>query len=113
MKKIEAIIRRSKFSEVKKALRSIDVNFFTYWDVTGVGNEKEGHIYRGVRYSSSDIQRRYLVIVVRNVFVKRTVETILKATQTGTKGDGRIFVTDVTNVYRIRTGESGEDILKS
>ena len=46
MKKIEAIIRKSKFDEVKEALHKIEVNFFTYWDVTGVGNEKEGHVYQ-------------------------------------------------------------------
>ena len=55
MKKIEAIIRKSKFSKVKKALHGVEVNFFTYWDVTGVGNEKEGHVYRGVAYSTADI----------------------------------------------------------
>ena len=46
MKKIEAIIRKSKFDDVKKALHNVEVNFFSYWDVTGVGNEKEGHVYR-------------------------------------------------------------------
>jgi len=64
MKKIEAIIRKSKFDEVKEALHAIEVNFFSYWDVTGVGNEKQGHVYRGVSYSTSDIQRRFLSIVV-------------------------------------------------
>ena len=48
MKKVEAIIRKSKFSKVKKALHEVGVNFFSYWDVTGLGNEKEGHVYRGV-----------------------------------------------------------------
>ena len=64
MKKIEAIIRKSKFDDVKKALHNVEVNFFSYWDVTGVGNEKEGHVYRGISYSTSEIQRRYLSIVV-------------------------------------------------
>ena len=50
MKKIEAIIRKSKFKEVKEALHEVEVNFFSYWDVTGVGNEKEGHVYRGISY---------------------------------------------------------------
>jgi nitrogen regulatory protein P-II 1 len=58
MKKIEAVIRKSKFDEVKEALHKIEVNFFTYWDVTE-GNEKEGHVYRGITYSTTDIQRRY------------------------------------------------------
>ena len=60
MKKVEAIIRKSKFEEVKEALLAVDVSFFSYWDVTGVGNEKVGHVYRGVEYSSTDIQRRII-----------------------------------------------------
>ena len=107
MKKVEAIIRKSKFDEVKKALHDIEVNFFSYWDVTGVGNEKQGHIYRGIAYSTSDIQRRYLVIVVSDNFLDRTVKTLLEAAQTGNVGDGKIFVSEVTEAYRIRTGESG------
>lgn len=107
MKKIEAIIRKSKFDEVKKALHEIEVNFFSYWDVTGVGNEKQGHVYRGISYSTTDIQRRYLVIVVSNNFVERTVNTLFEAASTGNVGDGKIFVSDVIEAYRIRTKESG------
>lgn len=107
MKKIEAIIRKSKFEKVKEALHNIDVNFFTYWDVTGVGNEKEGHIYRGVTYSTSDIQRRYISIVVSDPFLERTVETILKTAYTGMVGDGKIFVSEIQETYRIRTKEQG------
>ena len=66
MKKIEAIIRKSKYTDVKEALHQVGVNFFSYWDVTGLGNEKEGHVYRGITYSTSDIQRRYLSIVVND-----------------------------------------------
>ena len=66
MKKIEAIIRKSKFRAVKEALHQVGVNFFSYWDVTGLGNEKEGHVYRGVSYSTSDIQRRHIAIVVND-----------------------------------------------
>ena len=68
MKKIEAIIRKSKFDDVKKALHNVEVNFFSYWDVTGVGNEKEGHVYRGISYSTSEIQRRYISVVVSDDF---------------------------------------------
>ena len=107
MKKIEAIIRKSKFDEVKDALHSIEVNFFSYWDVTGVGNEKEGHVYRGISYSTSDIQRRYLTIVVSDDFLERTIETILNAAQTGNVGDGKIFVSEIQEAYRIRTRENG------
>lgn len=109
MKKIEAIIRKSKFDEVKEALHKIEVNFFTYWDVTGVGNEKQGHVYRGITYSTTDIQRRYISIVVSDSFLERTVEAILNAAGTGMVGDGKIFVSDVLETYRIRTKEKGTD----
>ncbi|GAB5565563.1 MAG: P-II family nitrogen regulator [Winogradskyella sp.] len=112
MKKIEAIIRKSKFSDVKKSLHEVGVNFFSYWDVTGLGNEKEGHVYRGVSYSTSDIQRRYLSIVVNDDFEDITVNTIIKAGATGDVGDGKIFVSNIEEVYRIRTGEKGGQTLK-
>ncbi|WP_372766599.1 P-II family nitrogen regulator [Lutibacter sp.] len=112
MKKIEAIIRKSKFDDVKEALHQIEVNFFSYWDVTGVGNEKEGHVYRGVSYNTSDIQRRFLSIVVSDPFLDRTVEAILKTAFTGIVGDGKIFVSNVEEAYRIRTKEAGSDSLK-
>ena len=107
MKQIEAIIRKSKFDEVKKALHGIEVNFFSYWDVTGVGNEKQGHVYRGISYSTTDIQRRYLSIVVSDEFLDKTVETILESAYTGNVGDGKIYVSEIKEAYRIRTKESG------
>ncbi|MGB5227554.1 P-II family nitrogen regulator [Eudoraea sp.] len=107
MKKVEAIIRKSKFDDVKNALHEIEVNFFSYWDVTGVGNEKQGHVYRGISYSTTDIQRRYLEIVVSDEFLERTVNTVLEAAYTGNVGDGKIFVSDVLQAYRIRTKENG------
>ena len=112
MKKVEAIIRKSKFSSVKKALHEVGVNFFSYWDVTGLGNEKEGHVYRGVSYSTSDIQRRYLSIVVNDDFEEVTIKAILEAASTGEVGDGKVFVSQVDEVYRIRTGEKGGNTLK-
>ncbi|WP_298550200.1 P-II family nitrogen regulator [uncultured Algibacter sp.] len=111
MKKIEAIIRKSKFTEVKESLHNAGVNFFSYWDVTGIGNEKEGHVYRGVSYSTSDIQRRYLSIVVNDGFEDITVKTLLEAASTGDVGDGKIFVSDIKECYRIRTGEKGQDAI--
>lgn len=111
MKKIEAIIRKSKFDEVKEALHQIEVNFFSYWDVTGVGNEKQGHVYRGVSYSTTDIQRRFLSIVVSDPFLDRTVGAILKSAYTGTVGDGKIFVSAIEETYRIRTREKGPESL--
>ena len=112
MKKVEAIIRKSKFGDVRDALHKVEVNFFSYWDVTGVGNEKEGHVYRGVSYSTSDIQRRYLSIVVNDDFEDVTIKAILSAGSTGDVGDGKIFVSQVDEVYRIRTGEKGGNTLK-
>ena len=111
MKKIEAIIRKSKFSEVKEALHNVGVNFFSYWDVTGLGNEKEGHVYRGVSYSTSDIQRRYLSIVVNDNFEEITINAILKSAYTGDVGDGKIFVSDIKEAFRIRTGDKGGQTL--
>ncbi len=111
MKKIEAIIRRSKYRAVRDALHAKGVNFFSYWDVTGIGNEKTGHVYRGVSYSTSDIQRRYISIVVNNEFEQVTIDTIIEYAGTGEVGDGKIFVSDIKDAYRIRTGEKGGDTL--
>ena len=112
MKKVEAIIRKSKYRAVKDALHEVGVNFFSYWDVTGLGNEKEGHVYRGIAYSTSDIQRRYLSIVVNDEFEAATIKAILSAAATGDVGDGKIFVSDIQDCYRIRTGEKGGVTLK-
>jgi nitrogen regulatory protein P-II 1 len=112
MKKIEAIIRKSKYSVVKEALHGVGVNFFSYWDATGRGNEKEGHVYRGVSYSTSSIQRRFLSIVVNDDFEEATIKAILESASTGEVGDGKIFVSDIAECYRIRTGEKGGDTLK-
>ncbi|MFB9056066.1 P-II family nitrogen regulator [Mariniflexile ostreae] len=111
MKKIEAIIRTSKFNVVKKALHEVGVSFFSYWDVTGLGNEKEGHVYRGVSYSTSDIQRRYLSIVVNDSFAEATVKAIIKSGGTGEVGDGKIFISEIIEAYRVRTGDKGGDTL--
>jgi nitrogen regulatory protein P-II 1 len=112
MKKIEAIIRKSKYRVVKDALHEVGVNFFSYWDVTGLGNEKEGHVYRGVSYSTSDIQRRYISIVVNDDFEEVTIQALLSSAGTGEVGDGKIFVSDIKECYRIRTGDKGGGTLK-
>jgi nitrogen regulatory protein P-II 1 len=111
MKRIEAIIRKSKFDDVKEALQGVEVNFFSYWDVTGVGNEKEGHVYRGITYSTSEIQRRYLSIVVSEPFVEKTINAIISTAATDKVGDGKIFILPVEEAYRIRTGEKGNESL--
>lgn len=111
MKKVEVVIRKSKFEDVKKALHDVDIQFFTYWDVTGVGKETEGHIYRGAVYEANRIQRRILSIVVRDQNLQKTIDAIVKSAQTGIIGDGKIFVSDIENVVRIRTGETGPEAL--
>lgn len=107
MKKVEAIIRSEKFQEVKQALQEIGVVFFTYWDVTGVGNETHGHVYRGVAYSTSDIPRRMLSIVVSEEKMEETVQVLLDTAHTGKVGDGKVFISKIEEAYRIRTKESG------
>lgn len=112
MKKIEAIIRKSKFEEVRDALHEIEVNFFTYWDVTGVGNAVKGKVYRGVTYSTTDISRRMLSIIVSDHFLEKTVQVLLETAYTGEVGDGKIFVSNIEEAYRIRTKEKGTDSLQ-
>jgi len=112
MKKIEAIIRRSKYRVVKEALHEKGITFFSYWDVTGVGNEQKGSVYRGVSYSTTDIQRRYLSIVVNDDYEEAAISVIIEAAKTGEVGDGKIFVSDIKEAYRIRTSEKGSGTLK-
>jgi nitrogen regulatory protein P-II 1 len=110
MKKIEAIIRVSKFQEVKDALHDIDIDFFSYYDTVGVGNEKKRKgSYRGTSSDTEFISRRTLTIVVRDINLKKTVDCLLKTAYTGEIGDGKIFVSPIEESYRIRTGESGDD----
>ncbi|MDR3094242.1 MAG: P-II family nitrogen regulator [Bacteroidales bacterium] len=108
MKKIEAIIRKTKFDEVKEALLDAEIEWFSYYDVRGVGKTRQERIYRGVVYDTSYIERTLLTIIVRDVNVERTVQAILKTAQTGEIGDGRIFISPVEDAVRIRTGERGD-----
>lgn len=111
MKKIEALIRKAQYEDVKDKLHEVGVTFFSYWDVTGIGNEKVGRVYRGVSYSTSAIDRRMLSIVVNEDFVAPAVQAIIEAGGTGNIGDGKIFVLPVEEAYRIRTGEKGGETL--
>lgn len=108
MKKIEAIIRRTKFEDVKEALLAADIEWFSYYDVRGVGKTREGRIYRGVVYDTSSIERILISIVVRDKNVEKTIQAVMKAARTGEIGDGRIFVIPVEDSIRIRTGERGD-----
>ncbi len=111
MKKIEALIRKAQYDDVKEKLHEVGVTFFSYWDVTGIGNEKVGRVYRGVSYSTSAIDRRMLSIVVNEDFVEPAVQAIIEAGGTGNIGDGKIFILPVEEAYRIRTGEKGGETL--
>ena len=111
MKKIEAIIRKTKFDDVRDALLAADIEWFSYYDVRGVGKARQGRIYRGVVYDTSCIERTLLSIVVRDVNVEKTVNAVISAAQTGEIGDGRIWVIPVENAYSIRTGEHGDETL--
>lgn len=111
MKKIEAIIRRSKFDEVKTTLHETGIDFFSFWEVTGVGKARESRVYRGIAYDTSTIERVMLSIVVRDINLERTINAIITASKTGEIGDGKIFVSTIEESYRIRTGEIGDESL--
>lgn len=108
MKKIEAIIRRTKFDDVKDTLLAADIEWFSYYEVRGVGKMREARIYRGVAYDTSSIERMLVSIVVRDKNVEKTVQAVMKAAYTGEIGDGRIFIIPVEDSVRIRTGERGD-----
>ena len=108
MKKIEAIIRKTKFEDVKDALLEADIEWFSYYDVRGIGKARQGRIYRGVVYDTSTIERILVSIVVRDKNAEKTVQAIIKAAQTGEIGDGRIFVIPIEDAIRIRTAERGD-----
>lgn len=112
MKKIEAIVRKTKFEEVKEALLAGDINWFEYHDVHGIGQSRQERIYRGVCYSTDVIERVAITIVCREVCLQSTIDTILKVAHTGEVGDGRIFVSEVLDTYSIRTGENGDTVLR-
>ncbi len=111
MKKIEAIIRKTKFEDVKEALLSGDINWFEYHDVHGIGQSRQERVYRGVQYSTDVIERVAITIVCRDQFVEPTIKTIIDVAHTGKVGDGRIFLSDVIDCYSIRTGEHGDTVL--
>ena len=112
MKKIEAIIRFSKFEDVKEGLHEIDINFFTYLEVKGHGLEKNAEItYRGVPYDSGYIPRLKLELIVEDSKVESVIEVIQENGRTGNIGDGKIIITNIESFVRIRTGEKQEAAL--
>ena len=111
MKKVEAIIRKTKFDDVSAALNEAGIEFFSFWEVRGVGKATEARIYRGIKYDTSTIERILISIYVRDKFLEPTVNAILESAKTGAVGDGKIFVSDMQDAFRIRTGEKGDKSL--
>ena len=110
MKKIEAIIRHYKLEDVKNALAEQGVMGMTVSEVRGFGRQK-GHVemYRGTEYAVDFVPKVKVELVLPDALLQRTLATILQAAQTGQIGDGKIFVSDLINTIRIRTGETGDD----
>jgi len=109
MKKVEAIIRHFKLEDVKRALTERGVAGMTITEVRGFGRQK-GHteMYRGTEYTVDFLPKIKVEIVVPDGMLQTVLETIMRAAQTGQVGDGKMFITDLSDVVRIRTGESGE-----
>ncbi len=108
MKKIEAVIKPFKLDEVKEALQDLGVQGMTVLEAKGYGRQK-GHteLYRGAEYVVDFLPKMKIEIVVADDEVERVVEALVNAARTGRIGDGKIFVSDLTDVIRIRTGERG------
>ena len=109
MKKLQAIIRHYKLEEVKNAISEIGISGMTVGEVRGFGRQR-GHkeTYRGNEYIVDFLPKVKLEIVVHDDMVKKAVETITQVARTGQIGDGKIFITDLDEVIRIRTGETGQ-----
>jgi nitrogen regulatory protein P-II 1 len=112
MKKIEAIIKPFKLDEVREALSEIGVNGLTVTEVKGFGRQK-GHteLYRGAEYVVDFLPKIKLELIVPDEMLDNAIEAITQVARTGKIGDGKIFVTTVEQVIRIRTGETGESAI--
>lgn len=112
MKRIEAVVRPEKLQDVKNALVEIGATGMTLEDVRGFGRQKgQTSTYRGISYTVEFLTKKRLVLVVSDDFLDRVIETISSAASTGTIGDGKIFVSQVDDAIRIRTGENGQTAL--
>ncbi|WP_435235489.1 P-II family nitrogen regulator [Psychromonas sp. PT13] len=112
MKKIEAIIKPFKLDDVREALGDIDITGMTVSEVKGFGRQK-GHteLYRGAEYMVDFLPKVKIELVIRKEDVERCIEAIMNTAQTGKIGDGKIFVTPVERVIRIRTGEENQEAI--
>ena len=112
MKKVEAVIRHFKLEDVKNALSDQGISGLTITEVRGFGRQK-GHteMYRGTEYAVDFVPKVKLEVVVSDDNLKNVIDTVMRSAQTGQIGDGKIFVTDLAETIRIRTGETGEEAL--
>lgn len=110
MKKIEAVIRRTRFEDTKEALIENGVEWFSYVEVRGAGHARNRRIYRGVLYETDIIERIMLIIIVRDELCETALDTIFRTARTGEIGDGRVWVSDAEHYYSIRTGRCDEEI---
>lgn len=112
MKKIEAIIKSFKLDEVKNALTKIGVQGMTVTEVKGFGRQR-GHteVYRGAEYKIDFLPKVKVELIISEEMISQVIETIERAAKTGKIGDGKIFVSPVEEVIRIRTGERGRDAI--
>ncbi len=112
MKKVEAIIRHFKLEEVKNALTEGGLTGMTITEVRGFGRQK-GHteMYRGTEYAVDFVPKVKVEVVCTDEQLQSVVDIMMQAAQTGQIGDGKIFVSDLANIIRIRTGETGQDAL--
>ena len=112
MKKIEAVIKPFKLDEVKEALVEIGIQGMTVLEVKGFGRQKgTREVYRGAEYTTDFVPKVKIELYVADNQVAKVLETITRAAKTGSVGDGKILVVDISNVVRIRTGETGESAL--
>lgn len=112
MKMIEAVIKPFKLDEVKEALVEIGVQGMTITEVKGFGRQKGSkETYRGAEYTTDFVPKIKIEVYVGDIQAAKVIEAITRAAKTGTVGDGKIFVSDIANVVRIRTGEMGESAL--
>jgi nitrogen regulatory protein P-II 1 len=112
MKKIEAVIKPFKLDEVKEALHEVGLQGITVVEAKGFGRQK-GHteLYRGAEYVVDFLPKVKLEVVCDDAVVERAVEAIISSARTGRIGDGKIFISSIEEVIRIRTGERGEDAI--
>jgi nitrogen regulatory protein P-II 1 len=112
MKKVEAIIKPFKLDEVKKALHDVGIKGITVTEAKGFGRQK-GHteLYRGAEYVVDFLPKVKIEVVMDDALVERAIEVIQQSAQTGRIGDGKIFVSPIEEVVRIRTGEKGADAI--